>query len=166
MVFEAYRSASSVFPPRSQHSCFAALAKNSRLWTVFTALRAAASRHCDCHVASLLAMTEAKYRYAWLTGGRGRPPLPRSIKSKYRHCRLASRGSLPSQTCLRRLAVRSRLGLDYARDDGAMYRSARLGGGTRASRPTEAENNIPNEYLLAALYLRADEDRPYLFYQM
>ena len=31
-------------PPSSQHSCFAALAKNSRLWTVFTALRAAASR--------------------------------------------------------------------------------------------------------------------------
>ena len=26
--------------------------------------------------------------------------------------------------------------------------------------PTEAKNNIPNEYLLAALYLRADENRP------
>ena len=33
-----------VSAPRSQHSCFAALAKNSHLWTVFTALRAAASR--------------------------------------------------------------------------------------------------------------------------
>ena len=32
-------------------SCFAALAKNSHLRTVFTALRAAASRQCDCHVA-------------------------------------------------------------------------------------------------------------------
>ena len=30
--------------PGSQHSCFAALAKNSRLWTVFTVLRTAASR--------------------------------------------------------------------------------------------------------------------------
>ena len=30
--------------PSSQHSCFAALAKNSRLWTVFTVLRTAASR--------------------------------------------------------------------------------------------------------------------------
>ena len=34
--------------------------------------------------------------------------------------------------------IRSRLGLDYARDDGAKYRSAWLDGGTRASRPTEA----------------------------
>ena len=33
-----------VSAPRSQHSCFAALAKNSHLRTVFTALRAAASR--------------------------------------------------------------------------------------------------------------------------
>ena len=40
-----------VSAPRSQHSCFAALAKNSHLRTVFTALRAAASRQCDCHVA-------------------------------------------------------------------------------------------------------------------
>ena len=31
-------------PPSSQHSCFAALAKNSHLWTVFTVLRTAASR--------------------------------------------------------------------------------------------------------------------------
>ena len=30
--------------PSSQHSCFAALAKNSHLWTVFTVLRTAASR--------------------------------------------------------------------------------------------------------------------------
>ena len=37
----------------------------------------------------------------------------------------------------------------------------KVGGGTRASRPTETGNDIPNEYLLAALYLRADEDRPY-----
>ena len=33
-----------VATPGSQHSCFAALAKNSRLWTVFTVLRTAASR--------------------------------------------------------------------------------------------------------------------------
>ena len=36
-------------PPRPQHSCFAALAKNSHLRTVFTAIRAAASRQCDSH---------------------------------------------------------------------------------------------------------------------
>ena len=39
----------------------------------------------------------------------------------------------------------------------------KVGGGTRASRPTETGNDIPNEYLLAALYLRADEERPHLF---
>ena len=33
-----------VATPGSQHSCFAALAKNSRLRTVFTVLRTAASR--------------------------------------------------------------------------------------------------------------------------
>ena len=39
-----YRYARIVFPPGSQHICFAALAKNSHLWTVFTVLRTAASR--------------------------------------------------------------------------------------------------------------------------
>ena len=37
-----------------------------------------------------------------------------------------------------------------------------VGGGTRASRPTETENDIPNEYLPAAARRRADEERPYL----
>ena len=40
-----------------------------------------------------------------------------------------------------------------------------VGGGARASRPTETGNGIPNEYLLAALYLRADEERPTTLYQ-
>ena len=95
--FGVYRSEAFVFPPSSQHSCFAALAKNSRLWTVFTVLRTAASRQCDCHVASLLAMTEANYRSARF--------IMLSLQIR----------ALP--TCLRRLAVRSRFGLDCARDD-------------------------------------------------
>ena len=36
---------------------------------------------------------ETKYRFAWFAGGRGRPPLPRSIKCKYGHRRLAYGGS-------------------------------------------------------------------------
>ena len=62
-VAEATVSAS-----RSQHSCFAALAKNSHPRTVFTALRAAASRQCDCHASAApsLAMTVAKYLFAWV----------------------------------------------------------------------------------------------------
>ena len=40
-----------------------------------------------------------------------------------------------------------------------------VGGGTRASRPTETKNDVPDEYLLVAVSLRADEERPYLFSQ-
>ena len=108
-------------PPGSQRSCFAALAKNSRLWTVFTVLRTAASRRCDCYVASLLAMTVAKYRYAW-----------------FLYCLL-------SRNCFFRKTRAFR----------------KVGGGTRASRPTETGNNIPNKYLPAAARRRADEERPY-----
>ena len=52
----------------------------------------------------------------------------------------------------------------------AKYRSVGLSGGARAPRPTEAGNDIPNEYLPAGsaiAYLptvarrRADEERPY-----
>ncbi len=66
-VFKEYLSVLFEFPPRSQHSCFAALAKNSHLWTVFTALCAAASRQCDCHATATpsLAMTRAEYRSVW-----------------------------------------------------------------------------------------------------
>ena len=45
------------------------------------------------------------------------------------HRRLARRGSLPSPTCLRRLAVRSRLGLAFARDDETKFRLAKLAAG-------------------------------------
>ena len=48
--------------PRSQHSCFAALAKNSHLWTVFTALRAAASRRSIPTVVSLPRNDKLKWR--------------------------------------------------------------------------------------------------------
>ena len=40
-----------------------------------------------------------------------------------------------------------------------------VGGGTRASRPTETKNDVPDECLLVAVSLRADEERPYLFSQ-
>ena len=57
----------------------------------------------------------------------------------------------------------------------AKYRSVGFCGGARAPRPTEAGNDISNEYLPAGsaiAYLptvarrRADEERPYLFYRM
>ena len=52
-------------------------------------------------------------------GGRGRPPLLRSIESKYRHRRLARRGSLLAPARF----------LDCARNDGAKYHYARLAAG-------------------------------------
>ena len=55
-----------------------------------------------------------------------------------------------------------RLGLDYARDEGARERSAWLGGGARTPRPTEAMLRPPRICRTQAKYLRADEDRPYL----
>ena len=77
--------------------------------------------------------------------------IPRGRKQKYRSAKIVF---APARF------------LDYARNDGAKYRNVRLSGGTRAPRPTEAKNDISNKYLSAAARRRADEERPYPFYQM
>ena len=52
--------------PSPLATSWSALAKNSHLRTVFTALRAAASRQCDCHVARCAPRNDKAVRvYAW-----------------------------------------------------------------------------------------------------
>ena len=85
-------------------------------------------------------------------------------------------------TCVR---IRSRLGLDFARDDEAKYRyvlfyNVIFVSTGIADLPTAARRSLPRDpydYALRAplritkqstvtLCLRADEERPYLFYRM